>query len=132
MKTTQEAYRCLQSELRLGPQDWPSVVGMMQTIMNESPLRRLGLRGDGTLRTPLEVMTGIRPTHTMLHTNQIGTTVGMAMIFVEKAGALQVLEIEVMQGAFDIMHKDVAEKVSSYRARQIKHHNRKTNLIQPN
>ena len=45
MKTTQEAYRCPQSELRLGAKDWPSVVGMIQTIINESLLRRLSSRG---------------------------------------------------------------------------------------
>ena len=105
---------------------------MMQTIMNGSLLRRLGLRGDGKLRTPLEVMTQILPTRTMLHTDQIGAGVEIATISLGKARALQVLDIELLQGAFDIMHNDVAEKVSSNRARQIKHHNKKTNLIQTN
>lgn len=44
MKHVLAAYRCIQSELKLGPQDWPSAVGMIQTALNEALLERLGLR----------------------------------------------------------------------------------------
>ena len=83
----------------------------------------------------LEDMTATPPTRTILHTNQIDTTVGIAKISLDKAGALralQVLYIEVLRGDFDIMHKDVAERVSSTYARHNKHNNRTTRLIQPN
>ncbi len=74
MKHVQAAYRCLQSELKLGPQDWPTMMGMIMAALNEALLQRLGKREDGTYRTPLEVMTGLKPARAMLHSTHIGKT----------------------------------------------------------
>ncbi|CDF35329.1 unnamed protein product [Chondrus crispus] len=71
MKTIQEAYRCLQSELQLGPQDWPCAIGMIMTALNETPLKRLRIRADGVYRSPLQVMTGIKPTRVVIHTTYL-------------------------------------------------------------
>lgn len=38
---------------------------MIQTALNETPLRQLGSRGDSTFRMSLEVMSGIKPTRAM-------------------------------------------------------------------
>ena len=108
MKQIQAAYRCLQSEMKLGPQDWSLVMGMVQTAMNEAPLRRLGSREDGTFRTPLEVITGIKPTRAMLHTTQVNEE-HRTGISIEKIWALQLLDIDDLQEAFDGMHKDVEQ-----------------------
>ena len=53
--------RSFLSELKLAERDWPAVIKDVQAAINDAPVRRLGSRGDGTLRTPLEIMTGIRP-----------------------------------------------------------------------
>lgn len=55
------AMRAMLAELKLAPQGWPSVLPAIATAINEASLNRLGLRSDGTARSPLEVMTGITP-----------------------------------------------------------------------
>lgn len=90
--------------MKLGPQDCPLVMGMVQTTMIEAPLRLLGSREDGTFRTPLEMMTGIKPTRDMLHTTQVDEE-NRSKVSIEKIRALQLLDIENVQEAFDGMDK---------------------------
>ena len=130
MKDIQAANRCLQSELKLGPQDRLLITGMIQTSLNEAPLARLGTRGDGTYHTPLKVITGLKPARAMLQTSQIGEA-QCEVKNIEKPKAMQMLDIDGLQRVFEEMHKYVAEKVTKNRARQIKHYNKKTNLIVP-
>ena len=131
MKHVLAANHGLQSELKLGPQDWPAVTGMIQTALNEVPLRPLGAHEDGTFRTPQEFMTGIKPTRTISHTTQ--THAGNhATKTLTKLRAIQVLEIERLQNVFDQMHKVVAGKVSKNWTRPIRQHNKRTNLAVPN
>lgn len=129
MKHVQASYRCLQSEIKLKPQDWQSVVGMIQSALNKSPLRHLGSLEYGTYRTPLEVMTGIKPVCTMLNTSQVAGEKHKERNL-EKVRAWQVIEIERLQKAMDEMHKAVNWRVKSNRAKKIKHHNKKTNLVE--
>lgn len=130
MKQVQAAYRCLQSKIKLGPQNWPSIVEMIQTALNEALLRRLGSREDGNLRTLLEVMTGIKPVRTMLHTSQMGKEQHVERR-IEKVRAFQLMNIEKFQAAMEQMHRNVKERVNSDRAKQIKQHNKRTNLVEP-
>ena len=65
------ACRALLSEWRLTPQDRHSVNPCVQSILNHSPLNRLGLRDKSNkkaFRTPLECFTGIKPTRLLLRT----------------------------------------------------------------
>ena len=55
------AMRALLAELKLGPQDWAAVIDIIPSILNEAPEERLGRNTDGSWRSPLQVMTGIRP-----------------------------------------------------------------------
>ena len=130
MKHIQAANRCLQSGLKLGPKDWPLITGMIQTSLNEAPLARLGTKGDGTYSTPLEVMIGLKLARVMLRTSQIGEA-QCEVKNMEKAKAMQMLDIDALLRVFAEMHKYVSEKVKKNLARQIKHHNKKTNLIVP-
>ncbi len=82
--------------LNLGPQDWPTVLGIIMTALNEAPLKRLGTRGNGTYRTPLEVMTGIKPARVMLHTTKIGHADFEAQSL-EKIKAMQLIGIDALQ-----------------------------------
>ena len=61
--------RALWSEWRLSPKDWPSVIEIIQSILNDAPLKRLGksLLGNGQqYRSPLEVFTGQPATRPLL------------------------------------------------------------------
>lgn len=71
-KTIQHAYRCLQSKIQLGPQNWPCGMGMIMTALNEAPLKRLHVRHDSVYRSPLEVVTGISAGRATIHTNIVG------------------------------------------------------------
>jgi len=128
MRQIQDAYRCIQSELKLAPHDWPTVVGMIQSILNESPLKRLGSKGPGVYRSPLEVMTGISPNRKHFSNTQVGKS-KIKSKSLSKARLLQLLEINLLQEAFDGMHKTTTEKVSKSREKKIKMHNQKTNII---
>lgn len=62
------ACKSLISEWKLAPQDWPSIIEAVQSVINHSPLRRLGLlKGtNGIYRTPLEVFTSIKPSRPLM------------------------------------------------------------------
>ena len=52
------AAKALCSEWKLSPKDWPAVIESIQSIINNSPLKRLGVSSNGngsTFRSPLEV-----------------------------------------------------------------------------
>lgn len=60
------ACRALTTEAKLGPHDWPEIVPVLKSVINEAPNARLGKRKDGVSGCPLEVMTGIRPRRSIL------------------------------------------------------------------
>ena len=120
--------RALLSELKLAPQDWPKIINMVQVVLNESPVARLGMNEDNTCRTPLQVMTGIRPTRDSslqgdlrfihggdLTRNKIGT----------------ITNLDELQKAIENVHKNVSDRVSAERARQIHAHNKHTKVVTP-
>lgn len=61
MKHIKAACAALRSELRLGPQNWPLLLDIVMGALNSAPLPRLGRDEDGNYRTPLQVMTGLKP-----------------------------------------------------------------------
>lgn len=125
MKHIMSACRALQSELKMGPQDWPLLVGAIMTDLNEAPLKRLGTVEDGTYRTPLEVMTGLKPVRSQL---EIISREGKASkkSSLEQARVLQLLKIEELHNVFGSMHKETEGKVRANRKRQIQQQNKKT------
>ena len=61
-KVVMAACRALSTELKLGPQGWPTLVPVIASVMNEAPIARLGKRDNGFFfRSPFEAMTGIQP-----------------------------------------------------------------------
>lgn len=76
--------RAMLAELKLGPQDWVSVLLAIATSLNESGLERLGRGKDGTASRPLEDMTGISPKRQVLRVLPPGS----------HARATQVLKID--------------------------------------
>lgn len=61
-------------------------------------------------------MAGIRPTRTMLQGNK-SDKAGRAVMSLDKVRALKLVDMESLQGSFDTIHKDEAEKVTANRAR---------------
>ena len=119
----------LLSEWKLGPRDWPAVTECVQSVLNHSPLKRLGLRKRSTpnvFRTPLEVFTGHIPLRPLLR--------AMPFEQYKRAHSLdevrlqQILHIDELQHAMENMHREVATRSNHSRRRSVEAHNRKTNL----
>lgn len=127
------ACRALLQEFRLSPRDWPAVTECVQSVINHSPLRRLGLRDHDTpsvYRTPLEVFTSHRPTRPLLAALPIKLYHTVPNL--QEARARQLIEVERTQEALCHMHRDVLGLVSKSRARAVAKHNPKTNVQSAN
>ena len=121
----QEVLRVLtaiRSERRLAPHDWPQLIGTVQTAINEAPVVRLGKREDGTYRTPLEVMTGIRPRRNYFKHENIEFLQG------DKAEC----SIATLLTALEKVHKEVSESVQKERDAQRRIHNSRTGVSEAN
>lgn len=112
--------RALESEFRLGSQDWPSLTNMLQNVMNMSYLRRLG-------RSPIEAAFGrnirsysLRPTGSKELLAQCNS--------ITEAHARQLVNIRMLLESLDEIHKETVERVSKRRLREIATHNRLTKV----
>lgn len=120
----------LLSESKYAPQDWPLVTNTIMTALNETPLRRLGSKPDGSFYSPLEVMTGLAPhRQQMRYTDAYMSNTPMQIDMIRLA---QSEIITNLQNALSNMHKNVEERVSRLRSKAILEHNRKTFVISPN
>lgn len=118
----------LLSYYRLRPKDWPLVIDVVMRALNEAPLRLLGTRRDGTYRSPLEVMTGIRPRRAEF-TFSVPDPDDVKSVSIERAHMEQLVNIEELQVALDNMHRDVEKRVFYNRKKHTKEHNRRTNIV---
>ena len=123
------ACRSLLSEWKLGPQDWPCVLHTIQSILNQSPSKRLGLRdkaNPNVYRTPLECFTGITPFRALQRALPLSSFPKAYCVDEEKIR--RVLAIEKTQKELEELHKSVAVSNSKQRRLQIQYHNAKTNV----
>lgn len=111
--------------------DWPSILRVIQTFLNEPPLTRLGMRGDSTYRCPLEVMAGLksRRIYTIGIKRAVENTTRKS---IERITVEQVTTITELQSALLQMHTKVHGLESKNRAHQIRAHNKKTNTVEAN
>lgn len=123
------ACRALCSEWKLAPQDWPAVTECAQSVLNQAPLKRLGLRNKnqpGVHRTPLEVYTGHVPTRPLLSALPLERNKNLPSL--DEVRARQLVNIDLMQAALEDMHRDVKLRAEKSRQRKVDEHNRKTNV----
>lgn len=128
MRNIQAVYQLIQSELNLGPQDWPDYVKLIQSIFNEAPLKRLGTKPDGTFRSPLEVMNGIKPDR-RINTGSKAIIKSLYNQPLPTKRSVQFHEQEALKQSLDSMHKDVLLRVKAERQANIKALNKNTNLV---
>lgn len=123
-----KATRAIISELSLAPHDWPAVLPAVATALNEAGLECLGRNADGTLRSPLQVMTGIIPNRPIMRviTGTVDVPISNTL---EQARANQVINIAKLQNDMDKLHKDVSESINERRQKAIRKHNAATNII---
>lgn len=102
------ACKAVLHEFRLAQKDWPAVTECIQSVINQAPLRRLGLRDSavpGVFRTPLEVFTSHRPTRPLLSALPVEKYKDVPTI--REVRARQLIDIEVTQGALEGIHRNV-------------------------
>lgn len=124
------ALRAVLGELKLAPQDWPSVIDIIPSVLNEAPESRLGRNDDGSTRSALEVMTGIRPRRSILQVIPQSEN-PLTPCSMERAVAERLCMIENIQTRLRDLHKDVNTRIDARRRRAIDAHNAATNIIQP-
>ena len=112
--------RAFSHELKIAESDWPSTVRAVQSIINNSPARRLGNQA------PITVHTGMQPGNPL--------NVALATISytdtdsVENVRVMQNLNIESFQKSLDEMHRSVSEILSETRKSAVERHNARTGV----
>ena len=130
MRDILAAMRAMLGELKLAPHDWPTVINAIASALNEAPLPRLGQNTDKSTRSPLQVMTGIRPRRVALRILQDSSPPFMDKSLT-RARTEQLIQINKLQEGLDALHKDVSDRIGKRRKRAIAAHNRATNIVAP-
>lgn len=122
MREVLRTISALLSEFKLGPTDWPLIINLVQVILNESPLQSLGRNKDGQYRSPLQVMTGLKPARLTLQffPGEIDSTEPVKL---DRVRARQLLSIETLHDVLDGVQKDVADRSSKNRTKKMEKHN---------
>ena len=112
--------RALSAEFEVPEADWTTTVPAIQSIINNSPTRRLGNRAPITVHTGMEAGNPLQLALVSIGYKDIDS--------VDEARAIQKLSIDKFQCALDKMHKEVDDTLSSERKKAIQRHNSKTHV----
>jgi hypothetical protein len=117
------AFRAVLSELKMYADEWPEVVNMVQSVLNNSLSTRL------KKRTPIRVFTGHAETTPLALMMKDNVPVNAPLDFVK---AQKLMQIEKLTKAMTEIHAQVAEKATRDRKAAIQKHNDKTHVRSPN
>jgi len=115
------ATRALLSEYQLPQTMWHQVLPVVQSVLNNTILDRLGKR------CPLTAFTGL-PQDTPLLSIKVEKRKKAKVKTIAEVRALQRVQVERMHSSLDKMHKEVFERTTAKRQAAIDSHNRKTNV----
>ena len=115
------AARALLSELRMDEKQWPSILPIIQSILNNSKRPSLGDRA------PITVFTG-QPSDNPLRTLLPSTFAKPCTL--DEIQAQKIINVEKMEKVLEKMHREVSSSRSRKRNSEIERHNRLTR-IQP-
>jgi hypothetical protein len=111
------------SELKMYADEWPEVVNMVQSVVNNSLSTRLNKR------TPMQVFTGHAETTPLALILNDNVPVSAPLDFIK---AQKPMEVEKLSKAMTKIHAQVAEKATRDRKAAIQEHNDKTHVRSPN
>jgi hypothetical protein len=117
------AFCAVLSELKMYAEEWPEVVNLVQSALNNSPSTRLNKR------TPMQVFTGLAETTPLALMMTDNVPVNESLDFIE---AQKLMEVERLSKAMTEIHTQVAEKDSRDRKASIQKQNGKTHVRSPN
>ena len=113
--------RALTSEFQLTFRFWPEVLPIVQSVLNSTPVRRLGDK------CPLTVFTGL-PQDSPLTSVVYKKGEELKTRSLEKVKAQQCIKSERLLKALEDIHRDTAEKISEFRRKAVQAHNEKTHI----
>jgi hypothetical protein len=117
------AFRAVLSELKMYADEWPEVVDMVQSVLNNSSSTRLNKR------TPMQVFTGHAETAPLALMLKDNVPVNAPLDFIK---AQKLMEVEKLSRAMTEIHAQVTEKDTRDRKAAIQKHNDKTHVRSPN
>jgi hypothetical protein len=117
------AFRAVLSELKMYADEWPEVVNMIQSVLNNSLSTRLNKR------TPMQVFTGHAETTPLALMLKDNVPVNA---FLNLIKAQKLMEVDKLSKAKTEIHAQVAEKAMRDRKAAIQKHNDKTHVRSPN
>jgi hypothetical protein len=117
------AFRAVLSELKMYADEWPEVVNMVQSVLNNYLSTRLNMR------TPMQVFTGHAETTPLALMLKDNVPVSVPLDFIQ---AQKHMEVEKLSKAMTEIHAQVAEKATRNRKAAIQKHNDKTHVRSPN
>jgi hypothetical protein len=117
------AFREVLSELKIYADEWPEVVNMVQSVLNNSLSTRLNKR------TPMQDFTGHAETTPLALMLKENVPVNAPLDFIK---AQKLMEVEKLSKAMTEIHAQVAEKATRDRKAAIQKHSDKTHVRSPN
>jgi hypothetical protein len=117
------AFRAVLSELKMYADEWPEVVNMVQSVLNNSLSTRLNKR------TPMQVFTGHAETTPLALMMKDNVPVNAPLDFIK---AQKLMEVEKLSKAMNEIHAQVAEIAMRDRKAAIQKHNDKMHVRSPN
>jgi hypothetical protein len=117
------AFRAVLSELQMYADEWPEVVNMVQSVLNNSLSTRLNKR------TPMQVFTGHAETTPLAVMLKDNVPVNAPLDYIK---AQKLMEVEKLSKAMTEIPAQVAEKATRDRKAAIQKHNDKTHVRSPN
>jgi hypothetical protein len=117
------AIRAVLSELKMYADEWPKMVNLVQSVLNNSLSTRLNKR------TPMQVFTEHAETTPLALMLKDNVPVNAPLDFIK---AQMLIEVEKLSKAITEIHAQVAEKSGRDRKAAIKKHNDKTQVRSPN
>ena len=120
-KSLLRGLRSLALELNIPVAEWPRLAGAVQGIVNQSGLERLGDVSS------LEAFTGMKPERPIHSTLPKPSTREASTIREIRAEQLQ--NLQEIKSDLESMHREIEERVSERRLREIELHNKRTNVL---
>lgn len=130
MRSALSYTRAMLAEPKLAPTDWSSVIPAIASALNSTGHERLGHRADGVARTPLQVMTGIRPERPILQIIPSSQNPLDAKTL-PLGRAVQVMKIDELQRSLYVPHKEVTISTQTRRNNTIAANNKTANIVAP-
>jgi hypothetical protein len=116
------ASRAVLSELNFYADEWPKVVNLVQSVLNNSFSTRLNKR------TPMQVFIGHAETTPLALMANENVPVIAPLYFIK---AQELMEVDKLSKTMTEIHAQVAEKATRYRKASIQKHNDETRVRSP-